>query len=126
MAGVLRALKRLLGRASSTNKNPGSSPWSERVEGFIPREEFLRMIERDKVFKRMRGEESISYRVWRLLEGNAATLEALSKALNVDVKSISNAIKYLRKRYGLKIRGYYNPQDKKYYYVLEDEVSGNY
>jgi len=58
VAGVLRALKRLLGRASSTNKNPGSSPWSERVEGFIPREEFLRMIERDEVFKRMRGRKA--------------------------------------------------------------------
>lgn len=87
---------------------------------FIPKEQFREKIEQKKVVKFAGGHGGIIYEVLKILEKNAATVEAIARKLNIDRKTAYNAIMHLRQRHNKKIIRYYNPDDRKYYYYLED------
>jgi len=86
----------------------------------IPKEMFKRMIEERKVIRFPAGHGGIIHEVRRILEKNAATLEAIAKMLGVERKTVYNAINHLRQRYNKKIIRFYNPADRKYYYFMVD------
>lgn len=77
------------------------------------------MIEQRKVVRTPSGHGGIIHEVKRVLEKNSATAEAIAKMLNVEKKTIINAINHLRQRHNLKIIRFYNPKDRKYYYYME-------
>jgi len=86
----------------------------------ISRENFRELIRQKKVVRTPAGHGGIIHEVLRILEKNAATVEAMAEMLGVPRKTIMNAINHLRYRYNRKIIRYYNPKDRKYYYYLED------
>jgi len=87
---------------------------------FIPREQFREKIVQKKVIRFSGGHGGIIWEVLRILEKNAATLEAMAEKLGVSKKTVYNAINHLRQRHNKKIIRFYNPEDRKYYYYLED------
>jgi predicted transcriptional regulator len=86
----------------------------------IPRSHFVDMKNTQKVIAFPYGHGGIIHEVQRILEANAATLEAMADKLSIDKKTIYNAIAHLRNRHNLKIGRYYNPKDRKYYFMLEN------
>lgn len=86
----------------------------------IPRSHFNEMKNAGRVIAFPYGHGGVIHEVKRVLVNNAATLEAIADKLKIDDKTVYNAITHLRNRYGLKIKRYYNPNDKKYYYLLEE------
>jgi len=86
----------------------------------IPRENFRELIEQKKVVRTPASHGGIVHEVLRVLEKNAATVEAIAKMLGVPPKTVMNAINHLRHRYNKKILRFYNPKDRKYYYYLEE------
>ena len=86
----------------------------------IPRESFRELIEQKKVVRTPASHGGIIHEVLRILEKNAATVEAMAEKLKVNTKTIMNAINHLRHRYNKKITRFYNPSDRKYYYYLEE------
>jgi transcription initiation factor IIE alpha subunit len=86
----------------------------------IPKEAFREMISQGKVVRTPASHGGIVHEVLRILEKNAATVEAMAEMLKVERKTILNAINHLRHRYNKRIIRFYNPKDRKYYYYLED------
>ena len=86
----------------------------------IARQQFLDMLEQKKVERFPGSHGGIIHEVKGLLLRNAATAEALADNLGVDRKTVLNALNHLRHRHHLTITRYYNPRDRKYYYLLHD------
>ena len=88
----------------------------------IPREAFLEKVRRGKVVRSPASHGGIVHEVLRFLERNAATIDAIADALQIPRKTVINAINHLRHRYNKKIIRYYNPDDRKYYYCLQEDL----
>jgi hypothetical protein len=86
----------------------------------IPKENFRELISQGKVVRTPASHGGIIHEVLRVLEKNAATVEAIAEMLNLQPKTVINAINHLRYRYNKKIIRFYNPKDRKYYYYLEE------
>lgn len=85
----------------------------------IPREHFMELIKQEKVVRTPASHGGVIHEVLKILEGNAATVDAMAEMLKVPTKTVMNAINHLRQRYNRKIIRFYNPKDRKYYYFLE-------
>jgi len=89
--------------------------------GMISRDEFVKLLKEKKVVEKGVGRRrGVSAKVLEILKEHAATAEALSQSLGVSKLRIYSAISYLRKKHGLKIKKYYNPDDGQTYYFLEE------
>jgi len=86
----------------------------------IPREAFSEMVEQGKVVRTPASHGGVVHEVLRFLERNAATAEAIAEALQLPRKTVMNAINHLRNRHNKRITRFYNPNDRKYYYYLEE------
>jgi predicted P-loop ATPase/GTPase len=86
----------------------------------IPKEAFREMISQGKVVRTPASHGGIVHEVLRILQKNAATVEAMAEMLRVERKTIMNAINHLRHRYNKRIIRFYSPKDRKYYYYLEE------
>ena len=86
----------------------------------IPREAFLEKVRQGKVVRSPASHGGVVHEVLRFLERNAATIDAIADALQIPRKTVINAINHLRHRYNKKIIRYYNPDDRKYYYCLQE------
>ena len=86
----------------------------------IPREEFLELVRQGKVIEVSRSRSGVVHEVLRYLEREAATADAIADALKVPRRTVLNAINHLRHRYNKRITRFYNPNDRKYYYCLEE------
>jgi len=87
----------------------------------IPREAFLEMVRQGKVIRTPASHGGVVHEVLRFLERNAATADAIADALKVPRRTVLNAINHLRHRHNKRIIRFYNPNDRKYYYVLVNE-----
>ena len=87
----------------------------------IPKENFREMVSQGKVVRTPAGHGGVIHEVLRVLEKNAATVEAIAEMLKVQPKTVMNAINHLRQRYNKKIIRFYNPRDRKHYYYLDEE-----
>jgi predicted regulator of amino acid metabolism with ACT domain len=86
----------------------------------IPKENFREMIKQKNVVRTPAGHGGIIHDVKRILEQNAATLDAIAIKLGIDRKTVYNAINHLKQRYNCKITRYYNPKDRRHYYFMSD------
>jgi transcription initiation factor IIE alpha subunit len=93
---------------------------AKRDTELIPREAFREMISQGKVVRTPASRGGVVHEVLKVLEKNAATVEAIAEMLKVQPKTVVNAINHLRHRYNKKIARFYNPKDRKYYYYLEE------
>jgi len=86
----------------------------------IPREVFSEMVGQGKVVRTPASHGGVVHEVLRFLERNAATADAIADALRLPRKTVLNAINHLRNRHNKRITRFYNPNDRKYYYYLEE------
>jgi len=92
-----------------------SVPYDQEM---IAREQFLDMVEQKKVIRFPGSHGGIIHEVKELLKRNACTIDAIADNLKIETKTAKNAIDHLRHRHHLSISRYYNPKDRKYYYLL--------
>jgi hypothetical protein len=84
----------------------------------IPYENFRELVEQKKVIRTPSSHGGIIHEVAKILEKNAATINAIAEMLKVEAKTVHNAIVHLRYRHRKKIIRFYNPNDRKYYYFM--------
>jgi len=87
----------------------------------IPRRDFLELIVRGKAIRcPAQWSKHLEEKLLKFLRGKAATADAIAIALGVPKDTVISAIEHLQ-FHDKRIISYFNKDDQKIYYVLEEE-----